>query len=224
MDTFTKALLSACTTLASEEGITDEEKVAVRANEIYTDAQNEEPVTEVGKKARQQAKDVVAVEATNNVPSPYGGAPKFDYDGLYDKTVTPSVGEIWKLIGENSDSLALTASVPSKELVQARKDAFEKISIGAFNILNKNGVGMSKYGYLFKDLKDTIAMLESLMGEQVTGHKLEIESRTLGVKNPGTGKFDANYATYEALLATRERIKTETGGNDEDYFMITPKE
>lgn len=216
MDNLTKALLSICTQLASKEGITDEEALTVRANQIFNDAILAEPLTDAGKEAIEQAKAVVAVDATSTV-SPYVTQPKFDYKKLRNETSIPAIVGILKKLSEYADFLPIPSET-TPEYEQSCEDAYNKLTLSTFEVLNTNKIGMAEYKYVFDSLRAVIAALEEQVMQQVIGHRHEIMSRQFGAKNPGTGKFDAKYATYADLLTTRERVKKETGDNDADFF------
>lgn len=213
------ALISASTSFATAEGLTDEEQIAVRAQELYEDAKKDQPETELGKKVRERANELVAVQATG-VASPYAGKPKFDYDKLRNETAIPAMESIMKKMAEHAAFLPIpTNNTPEYE--KECEKAYQQFSIETFRILNTNKVAMSQYKYVFESLKAIIDSLEELCMKQVIGHRHEIISRFYGAKNPGTEKFDANYATYENLIEALEHARKNTGGNLDDYFNRT---
>lgn len=208
-------LLSAATAITAEEGITEENAAIERANVIFEDAKLPEPLTEVGKACVLRAKDILAVQATGDA----GTKPKFDYEALRNETTMVAMGEIIKSMGENSTDLPIRSkTTPEQE--KSSEEAYDRLTLAAFEALNKHGVGMSEYKYLFASLKAIISALEEHMMAQIIGHRHEIMSREFGIRNPGTGKFDSNYATYETLTATLSKVREQTGGNLDDYFNI----
>lgn len=214
---FNLALLSACAELAKVPGKTDEEIVA-SANEIFADAQLENPLTLAGQNARKMAADIVATQATGNIPSPY--SPKFDYEKLRNATSIPAMVEIIKKMGEVAEGLPIK-SVTTDEEEKLSEKAYNDLTMAAFAILDNHGVGMKEYKYIFDSLKAVISAMEDVMINQITNHRHEIMSRQFGVRNPGNNKFDANYATYQALKDTLLRVRKETGDNMQDYFSST---
>lgn len=218
MDKLTNALLSASMLIASKEGIADEEQITVRANEIFTDASKEVPETEAGIEAKKQAVELVNAPVSA-VQSPYVEKPQFDFNAYYDKSVNPSVTEIFAKIAQYP-SLADTATNPSPELVATREADFDKLSIEVFAILNKNKVWTSAYQYLFKDMGGIIKQLDAIVNQQVLGHTQEIVSRTIGIRHPDPtdNTFKADFATYQDILDARDRVEQATGGKKEDYF------
>lgn len=210
---FLTLLISACAEIARLEGITDEEKLAIRANEILEDAAKDVPTSVAGTAARTKALEnsdapVVAERAA------------FDMNPLWDTTVTPSVKEIFEKIAEYAGPLAMTASNPSKELITEREKAMNDLSIDTFKILNKNKVILLHLEYLFKDMKDIVDMLDKTIRMQVEGHSKEILSRAIGVRhpNPKDHTFKSEFSTYQDLLDARQKIIDATGGKSEDYF------
>lgn len=223
-DKLTPHLLSACTTLATAEltkpdVVLDEEAVITRANEIFQDAVLPEPVTDQGKQAREQALNVVAIEATAKANE----KPKFDYDQFRDETAIVAVSDIFKKVGELADYLPIPAKT-TPEYEKNCEESYDKLVLSSFEILNTRNVGMSQYKYVFDSMKAVISALEDQMMQQMVGHRHEIMSRELGAKNPGTGKFDGNYATYAELIAHLKVAREATGNVMEDYFNIVPKE
>lgn len=210
--------LSICMRMASEEGITDEQDSVKRAHQIIDDAKLEEPVTSEGKLARTKALEIFSVRATNDPQ-----VVKFNYDKFRDEHSIVAVCAILKKIGEHSDFLAIPSKA-SPEYQKAAEEAYEKLILDSFKALNENQVGMSEFKYIFDSLKAVISALEESVMQQVVGHRHEIMSRLFGVKNPGTEKFDSNYATYETLVTTLEKIRKDTGGKMDDYFTINPSE
>lgn len=204
--------------VAVKEGL-DEEAQITLANEIYNDAMKDEPETEDGKQAKINSLNA-------EVESPYAKLKTYDFDAHYDRTVTPSVAEVFSAIARFGISLSSTASKPSDELVARREKDINQLTIEVFNILNKNGVWMSHYPYLFKDLKSVIGDVESMVTRQTEGHTKEVLSRALGVRHPdpADNTFKSEFATYAELIAAREKIIQETGGKKEDYFNPNLKE
>lgn len=221
MDKYTPALISASTGIAKEEGVTEEELIAVRAQEIFQDASKDQPETDAGKMAKSRADEIIAVQATGMV-SPYAEV-KFDYEKYRDETAIVAVGAIFKRLGEHHAFLAIL-SKPSKEYEKESEKTYDKLALEVFKILNTNKVGMKEFKFVFDSMKSVISALDEYMMQQVVQHRHEIMSRTFGAKNPGTDKFDSNYATYENLTDTLERVREATGGKMSDYFNITKAE
>lgn len=215
----TSALISASASIAKEEGVTDDEQVAVRAQAIYEDAIKDEPATDAGKQAKARADDIVAVQDTG-IASPYASVPKFDYDKHRDETALAAVGDIFKKLGEHSAFLAIPTKA-SDEYQKESEKSYDRLALETFRILNTNKVGMAQFKYVFDSLKAVISALDEYVMQQVVQNRHEIMSRTFGARNPGNGKYDSNHATYAELTATLERVRNETGGNLDDYFSRT---
>jgi hypothetical protein len=210
------ALLSASMQIATDEGITDEQEQIDRANTIYEDAKKDTPETPAGQHAKEMADDIIASQKTNEINQPKS----FDYEELRNNTSIIAIGEIIKKMGENSAFLAIPTKA-SPEYQKSCEEAYEKLSMDTFKALNTHKVGMSEYKFVFDSLKSVISALEEQIMQQVIGHRHELMSRYLGTKNPGTQKFDANHATYQDLVDTLEKVRTETGGKLSDYFNMT---
>ncbi len=221
MDQETKNYITASIQIAKQErpDLGDEES-AVLSEEIFNDAKKNFPDTDLGKKVKQLAFEIGAVQATG-MASPYVQQPKFDYEKLRDETSIPAIVDILKKLSEHSEFLPIP-SKPTPDYEKASDEGYSKLMLDTFQILNARKIGMSEYKYIFDSLKTIMSALEEGVMQQVTGHRHEIMSRIFGTKNPGTEKFDSNYATYEDLTKTLERVRTETGGKMEDYFNINP--
>lgn len=220
-----KALLSACKTLAVEEGIVDEEDLITRTNDIYKDARLPNPLTEVGKKAQAKAIEMIEaneIAASKGVHSPYMEN-KFDYVAQFNTMVPPSIADILKLFPTYADALTIPskASPLSADEQTSFDDAIDKMSLDCFAIFKKYGVPMTKYSNLFSELRDIISAVERMCNDQIAGHSAELLARSYGAVNPGNDLFDVNYATYQDLIDAREKIKKETDGpNGEDKYSV----
>ena len=209
---FLENVLRESVKITQEEGLTDDEAIA-RVNELKTDALLEEPTTEVGKRVRE-----VALK-NDGVVSPYTEKTKFDYDDLRDKTVRPAISETFAKISEFSHLI-----VKGKETEEERNELSKEYNLCVlelFKILNKNNVVIGNYKYFFAAMGAIIKSLEDFTMEQVNGHKAEISSRVFQTKNPGTGKFDHAYATYQDVVDILMKTRKDTGDNLDDYFNLT---
>lgn len=213
-----RALLSAAQSIAIAEGISDDELMVTRINEIYQDACLEEPKTDEGKQALEKAKFILE---NAMVESPY--KTKFNYDKYQDETVLPAIVAIFKLYPlyiEDMINIAKAEQTTPEEKKLAY-EAVEKLSIDSFKVLNEFKVTMPKYKHLFAKMKEMIAFLEDIQVEQMTGHRYEVLSRIFKAENPGTGQYDGNYALYSDLIAARDQLKSDTDGpNGEDRFAL----
>lgn len=206
---FLENVLREAVKVTQEEGLTDDAAVA-RVNELKADAMLDEPTTEIGKQVKERA---------SIIKSPYV---KFDYEDLRDKTVRPSISEVFAKISEYNHLI-----VKGKETEEERElltKEYNSCVLEMFKILNKNNVVIGNYKYLFAAMTAIIKSLEDFTMEQVNGHKAEISSRVFGTKNPGTGKFDHAYATYQDIVDILMKVRKDTGDNMNDYFNVTDEE
>lgn len=207
-----RLILTEAVKIAQEEGVTGEEQISVRANEIKEDALLDEPKTEAGKRAKE----------ASAVKSPYV-QPKFDYDLLRDQTSNVAVRKLFETITKYKNLVIPMKQVDS-DGKKAIEDDYQACTLEMFKILNESGVGIGEYKYVFRAMGAVINSLEGIMMKQVDGHRTEINSRMLGAKNPGTDKFDQRHATYKHLTDLLEKVRKETGDKREDYFEIEPFE
>ncbi len=163
---------------------------------------------------------VLKVGISKSIESPYTDKPAFNATKHWDETGIPAVGDIIRKMGELASYLPIP-SMGTPEYEKSSEESYQTLSLEAFKILNERNVGMAQFKNVFDSLKAVISVLEDLMMKQVTGHRHEIMSRLFGAKNPGTDKFDGNYATYQNLTELLEKTRQETGNNQADYFNIT---
>lgn len=215
---FERALIAESVKIAQSEGFTDELAVLERANVLMADAKLEVPTTEVGQKIRAIA-ETAESDVRNGIPSPYTPKIQYDYNKFRDETATVAVEAILKTVLSKYDYLVAHMQDPEERRVLIDKD-YEAATLDIFKIFNDNKVGISAYKYVFEMLKSVMGTLEDTIQQQVNGHRTEIMSRLLESKNPGTGKFDSSYATYEELISLLTRTREATGGKMQDYFEM----
>ncbi len=211
---FIPALLSCSHDQARDEGLTDEEAIVDRANQIFQDAQLAEP-SELGKVIR--AKAIKKLE-TDPV---YSAKPKFDYDGHKDKRALPAIAQLLNLFANNGEQLAkinLINATPADE--EEINKTFERVTIDIFTILNANNIGTGEYKHIFDSLKLIVTAFDEYTMKQVVGHRHEMMSRLFGAKNPGTGRYDSTYALYTDLTAALMKVREQTGNEMSDYFNV----
>lgn len=223
-----RALVSASKTVASEEGITDDDLLISRTNDIYNDAVKAVPTTPAGTAARNMAIKILRANelAEGNGLDPYA-ASGYDYEQYFDERIPSAIRGILDSLPEFS--AGLTVPSQSKQLSEEQFDAFEDVkeqaSLAWFRILNANSVPMTKYDNLFKELRDIITAVESVINDQINGHSRELLSRSYRAVNPGTGLLDVNFATYHDLLEARKTIKNAQDESDgEDRYSFRKKD
>lgn len=223
-----RALISASKTVATGEGITDEEILITRTNEIYNDARQPVPATEAGTKAREAAIEILKANelAEAQGRNPYGDT-GYDYEAFFDGRIPPAIQQILASLVEFSAGLAIPSQ--SKPMTDEQFAEFEaakeKASLAWFAIMNANGVPMTKYDNVFKELRDIITAVENVMSDQIAGHSREVLSRSYRAKNPGTELLDLNFALYSDLLDSRLAIKTTQDEADgEDLYSFRKKD
>lgn len=223
-----RALISASKTVATAEGVTDEDLLIARTNEIYNDARQPVPATEAGNKAREGAIEILKANelAEAQGRNPYGST-GYDYEQFFDERVPPAIVKILLSLTDFAHGLSIPSqSKPmTDEQVKEFEDTKEKASLAWFKILNESGVPMTKYENLFKELRDIITSVENVIADQVAGHGREILSRSYKAINPGTNLLDLNFALYSDLLGAREYIKTyQDEADGEDRYSFRKKD
>lgn len=204
--------LSLAESIAKQEGIEDEMQATSRANEIVDDIFSEGgPATDIGIELKKK------IEENPLIESPFL-APEFNYSQTVDDAVVPAVQELLVLMGNTA------AIVPSRNQTDEEKQEFLKaldaVALESFAIFNRHKVPLDYYEYLFELLTTIVRSVKEYSLMQVKGHTEEILSRLIGSKNPGNGKFDSRWATYDQLVKTLESTRKATGDNPNDYFTV----
>lgn len=192
----------------------EEEKAIEAAQDIWNDAKIDEPLTEEGKAVRAIA-DKAVLDAQNGIPSPFMDKPQFDYNKYRDETTGVALPKAFSILAKYNIIAKMQESEEEKDAIT---DAYNACSMELFTLLNEHKVGLRDYKFFFECLVAAVRTLESLVDQQVMGHRSEIMSRLLDVRNPGNDKFDSGHATYAALVALLERTRKSTGDNLSDYF------
>lgn len=203
---------------AHDEGIREEEQMVARVNQIVDDAMIEEPVTLAGQTARANALAYLEKADNGEIPA----EKLFDYNKLRDETSFKAACEILSLIGSKGDKLVLKMTATEEEKAQVDVD-YRETSKECLDIMSRNNVGIKELDFIFGEIQRIGDVLGKICLQQISGHKEEILSRTIGTRNPGNQKFDDNHATYADLIQALERVRKETGDKPEDYFHVENK-
>lgn len=150
------------------------------------------------------------------VPSPYS---QFDYTKHHNETVIPAMREILTVMAENGEVFAYAGEKNREQIV----DAFDSLAKKVIDVLVKHNVGMGEYPNVFESLQTSMMFLGNAIGKQRQGHERELLSRVIGGKNPGTGKYDIDHATFLDMLKGLMDLRKQQGNNVEDYFTINPE-
>ncbi len=223
MDNKTKVYLSVATSyiISTYENMSEED-IAGKADEVVTDAMKDVPETDDGKAVKEKAENIIAVHETNSSENSY--APNvFDYTELRDKSAIPACVQILKAFGEQADSLFITKN-DTEERSNQIDTAYNFLADTVIKIFNENNVAIKDFKYAFNNLKALFESFGSAIDAKVDNQKSEVMARYIGAKNPGTDKFDQNYATYASLVEARDKVFQETGAKLEDYHHMVPQE
>lgn len=150
------------------------------------------------------------------VPSPL--TPQFDYNEFRDKTSIPAMLEILKVVADEGPTLVFKGQMQKKDI----DDAYDKVASKVMEVLIRNNVVETNTNNLFQYLQSIFYIIADNLAKQVQGHKREIISRVVGVRNPGSNKFDIDYTNMGDLMAALLETRKNTGDKVEDYFFITP--
>lgn len=158
----------------------------------------------------------MAETKTDAVTSPYA---EFDYNKYHNETVVPAMREILHIIADNGEVFAYPGEKNREEIV----DSFDVLAKQVIDCLVKHNVGLGEYQNVFESIQTSIMFLGNAIGKQRQGHERELLSRVIGGRNPGTGKYDVDHATFLDMLKGLMALREQQGGNVEDYFTINPE-
>lgn len=128
--------------------------------------------------------------------------------------------KILKLLG-TSDNLFLLSDKP--EDMEKNNIAYQKLLADILEIFTECKVGITNYHFVWGGIRSIIMALEQHMDNHVIGLKKELMSRSVGIKNPLSGKYDIDHATHEDIIQSVLRVRDSQGNNPEDYFFIENK-
>lgn len=199
----------------SEEAVVETtEKVNALVNDSFLD----EPTTQEGKDLRARVIDIME----KGPESPYfkneNDQPKFDFDQLRDDVSVPAVADIIKLL-PNYEKIVLKQKRDDAGLKESF-DQYNQLSLEVFKALNDRGVGIGEYKFVFESLKAIIGTLETIVMDQVNGHRGSIISQLLGAKNPQTGAYESGFATYESLVKLLKKVTDDSGATPAEAYHV----
>lgn len=195
-----------------DKGDDEDDVVNQMANDMVRDALNEKPETSRGAELRKETLQVLS----GAVVSPFQDKTGYDYTKLRTDTTVKALRDTFAILGKYPD-LIPSIDEGDQSTISA---AYDDCSLEIFRHLNGNGVRLEDYQYYFSVIKGVVNALEDVLLQQVQGHRTEIFSRLLSAKNPGNGKYDSNFATYEDLVRLLTNVRKETGDDMSDYFTI----
>lgn len=130
--------------------------------------------------------------------------------------------KILKLIGTIDNLFPSIRHTPEEE--ENNAIAYDKLLQAVLQIFIECNVPLTYYADVWVGLKSVIGGLEQHMANHSTGLQKEIQSRTVGTKNPYSKKYDVSHATHNDLIQTILRLR-ESQGNVEgaqDYMDVNP--
>lgn len=147
-------------------------------------------------------------------PTPYFETPPFDWEAYKDSTLNNATKDILIILGGSAERICYTGEKTQSEV----NEIYNPVADLARDAMVKHNVGYKQATELFDYLRGIVTLLENKLKKEYEGHQKEVLSRLLGTKNPMTGKFDVDFATFEKLVAAVDKSRELTGGNIYDYF------
>lgn len=133
------------------------------------------------------------------------------------ETAGKAAVEVLKLFG-TQENLFILSNKPEDiaKYDLAYKDMTNKI----LEIFVENNVGYINYDFVFDGISSVVAGLKGYMKNHYNNLRTELDSRTVGARNPISGKYDINHATHADIMAALMKVQDEQGNNPEDYYFV----
>ena len=125
--------------------------------------------------------------------------------------------EILKLIGTKENLFLLSDKVEDQPKYNA---AYQDLLGEILVIFTKHNVALTNYGFVFNGIKAVVDSLQQTLNNHTEKIKFELQSRTVGAKNPYDGKYDVDYSTHKELTDALIKVREATGDNPNDFFTV----
>lgn len=179
---------------------------------VMQDAISKKPQTDLGKAVALKTMQ----EINKGADSKYYET-DFDFTKEQNEKVRPVALEVLKLILEKGD-IAIPHFGVDQERTKEHNKAIDDIAFNVLMKLNEYNVPTAYFADLFDKINASLRVIENQVHDNVAGHKTEIMSRLLGVRNPKFKTYDSRHATYKNILDLLEKVRQDTGNDTKDYF------
>lgn len=141
----------------------------------------------------------------------------FDLDKYQYDVTAKALNSIFKIIGEEADTLSFNKGNDTVETVT------EKLNMVAKKFQDSL-IDNEVPDCAMQDILDTIQTIMTQIFGIITRQKNEFQkellARVIGTRNPKEGRYDRGYATLGDMFLALKRVKAEQGDNAEDYYPL----
>lgn len=152
-------------------------------------------------------------QVSSNIPEQY------DYNALRDSTANEALKAILTTWGEMSEQLVYSHTATKDEIIEA----LDAVAMKTMTILSEKKVVDSDMQYIIDSMYSIIQQVFSIVSRLKGEWQNELYARTLGERDPGTGKYAKEYSTIDGLVSALNKIRAEQGDEGNDYFFKKEK-
>ncbi len=158
-------------------------------------------------------------EKMTDIASPFMQPVGFDYNKQREETVLPAIKAIYKIWAEEADNLVFSNEATKEEIVDKQGIVVQKMLMA----IVENKVIETDMKFLAENFQATVFMLFDTISRQKNELEKEYYARTLGVRDPGTGKFSKEQSTLGDMFVALEKIRNEQDTEENQYFIVKKK-
>lgn len=149
------------------------------------------------------------------IKSPYIEEVKFDYNKLREETTLPAVKQIYKALAENVDDLVYGQNATNESITES----IERVAQKVLTVLADNNVPNADMQFVISVIQDSIYAIFNSITKRKDKLENEFMARTIGARDPGTGKFSREFATLGDFFTVLENVRNEQDVDGNQYFI-----
>lgn len=153
---------------------------------------------------------------TDEIKTPYVEEPSFDYNKLQMETTFPAMKEIYKTFSDNVDLIVFNETATSESINEDIAKMAQKI----LEVLIKHNVADIDMQNVIDTVQSSVMSVFTVISRQKKELEKEFMARSIGARDPGTGKFTREYATLADMFNALEKIRTEQDKEENQYFIV----
>ncbi len=143
--------------------------------------------------------------------------PKHDFNAPIAKTTAEIAKVLIHELSSNADLLVIDAKTPEEE--KLKDEQATDFAIRFMRIISSTDIPADYASYSIEKIQVILSQLKKYVDGMVDQTKREILSRYIGARSPRTGTFTYDVATLGEFMMALDRIRKETGNNDDDFFV-----
>ena len=150
------------------------------------------------------------------IKSPYIEEVKFDYNKLRTETTLPAVKQVYQVLADNVDLLVYNETATVESITESLEVVAQKV----LTVLAENKVPNSDMQFVITLIQDSIYAIFNSISKRKDRLENEFMARTIGARDPGTGKLSREFATFADFFAALEKIRKEQDIEGNQYFIV----